>query len=118
MFLRHTIRKKDGKEHRYFSVVETSGWPARTICKFLLHKSPKRNLMVAQMVFDALRQPLGVTGFTGITNEIDEFSPSCLGLFPSRRILPESDLLGPVLAQGLRMPQPCVGTAGPPAWRP
>jgi hypothetical protein len=22
MFLRHTIRKKDGKEHRYFSVVE------------------------------------------------------------------------------------------------
>jgi hypothetical protein len=25
MFLRQTIRKKDGKEHRYFSVVESKG---------------------------------------------------------------------------------------------
>jgi hypothetical protein len=31
MFLRQMIRKKDGKEHRYFSVVENKRRPSRAV---------------------------------------------------------------------------------------
>ena len=32
MFLRSTSRKKNGKEHRYFSIVENKRWPTGESC--------------------------------------------------------------------------------------
>ena len=103
MYLRSTTRKKDGKQHRYFSVVESrrlsTGQVAQRTVLYLgeINDKQEASWRKSLWVFDQERQQY-----------------TTMSLFPDDRILPEDAVNGIQVRLGeleLRNPA-CLGTAG------
>ena len=100
MFLRSTNRKKDGKDHRYFSIVENQ--------RIAAHKTVQRTVLYMGEINDqqqaAWRKTLAVF-------DEDKQQYTSLGLFPDDRLLPEDAIDGiQVRLSGLelrRLPTEC-----------
>lgn len=97
MFLRHKIRKKDGKEHRYFSVVENK----RVGCGRVV----QRHVLYLGEINDtqelAWRKSIAVL-------EAGAAQPQTLSLFPEDRcagLLPDTSIVGLKLSQ-VRLSRP------------
>src|SRR5262245_42738049 len=97
MFLRHKIRKKDGKEHRYFSVVESK----RVGCGRVV----QRHVLYLGEINDtqelAWRKSIAVL-------EAGAAQPQTLSLFPEDRcagLLPDTSIVGLKLSQ-VRLSRP------------
>jgi hypothetical protein len=104
MFLRSTTRKKDGKVHRYFSIVEnrrlTNGQTAQRTVLYLgeINDKQEASWRTSLSVFDQDRQQY-----------------ASMSLFPEDRVIP-SDVGNGIQVRldelELRDPRACLGTAG------